>query len=349
MESGTATRRDRCRTTSAISSSTASGCRYPRHDGAAQGSPRQHQMSGLPAEERDRQRRRRRRAQHRARYRHRPPRHIDRNGRDGRAPSSSTRSRTAPSSGRASPPHEQGIDHQPAPSSKLEDNGATCPVQRPAMIAASPRNASRLPSSPTRTRPVRQAAVRHDVHPPLLPGPQRMVTGQVRQRAAISQATAAPAASIRIHPACRSRWSEHRRDTSRQPSERTAAEGHGMAILPNKLFSPDEQVQTGKSRAGPMIRPNRSLRRRAPPRNAIFGLGRWGDGWDSNPRPLGPQPRALPTELPPPPLGPCLCQIAGSPSRAENADLSAGQSHSASIRLSARRPPLLPLFDHNDY
>ena len=31
--------------------------------------------------------------------------------------------------------------------------------------------------------------------------------------------------------------------------------------------------------------------------------GYWGDGWDSSPRPLGPQPRALPTELPSPQRG----------------------------------------------
>src|SRR5205823_12043134 len=30
--------------------------------------------------------------------------------------------------------------------------------------------------------------------------------------------------------------------------------------------------------------------------------GRLGGGWDSNPRPPGPQPGALPTELPPPRL-----------------------------------------------
>src|SRR3954453_5300482 len=71
---------------------------------------------------------------------------------------------------------------------------------------------------------------------------------------------------------------------------------------------------------------------------------RWGDGWDSNPRPLGPQPRALPTELPPPPLGTCLCQIAGTSSRVEKADFSLRIGHDFDIPLLGVQDRVLLLF-----
>ena len=71
--------------------------------------------------------------------------------------------------------------------------------------------------------------------------------------------------------------------------------------LSAELRGPERRVQPPQRRALPASAATavrRMIRRKSCAEGATFGGG--GGGWDSNPRPPGPQPGALPTELPPP-------------------------------------------------
>ena len=75
---------------------------------------------------------------------------------------------------------------------------STAPVQRAAIVAASPLSASRGPSSARRTGHPQRLRYRATTKPspPLLPGPHSTSTGLAPKRRTISSATARPARSI---------------------------------------------------------------------------------------------------------------------------------------------------------
>ena len=114
-----------------------------------------------------------------------------------------TASAAAPSMVRERPAPNMASMMTSAPLSAAAGRVSISPSQRPAMAAASPRRASRLPSSHTRTpwpcsRSIRAAT---KPSPPLLPGPQRTATEKrAPPSSAAAAATARPAASISAKP-----------------------------------------------------------------------------------------------------------------------------------------------------
>ncbi|CCC97845.1 protein of unknown function [Azospirillum baldaniorum] len=113
-----------------------------------------------------------------------------------------------------------------------------------------------------------------------------------------------PALADRAHHRGPRRLHQHRPRHTARHGQRVGAVHlrHGKQFV-HRLHPPQSRITVtrhNKHRDGRSIAEHRRNER-----NGLIGTGigrkNWGDGWDSNPRPLGPQPRALPTELPPPP------------------------------------------------
>ena len=111
-------------------------------------------------------------------------------------------SRAGPSTGRVRPAPNSASTTRPAPASAAGPTGITSPCQARAAPAASPFSRARSPISATRTaQPACSSSLATTKpSPPLLPGPQRTVTGTAAKRAMIASATDLPAFSISVGP-----------------------------------------------------------------------------------------------------------------------------------------------------